>query len=67
VQLCSAISQEAKGGSPWLSVSREEAVDFIFSIEKCLTHAVATNQSKQIVGKGCNAVALLLLHDNISG
>ena len=36
VQLCSAISQEAKGGSPWLSVSREEAVDFIFSIEECL-------------------------------
>jgi hypothetical protein len=32
-----------------------------------ITHAIAIIQSKQIVGKGCNAVALLLLHDNISG
>jgi len=48
VQLFSATSQAAKGGSPWLSVSREEGS--WFHLQHCgmptITHTIATNQSQ---------------------
>ena len=65
MQLCSAISQEEKGGSPCLSVSREEAVDFIFCIEECLqlhTPSPPISQNKLLAKDAM--LALLLLHDN---